>query len=177
MKNFKLIVILSIFFLNIGFAHAAKREYLENKIKEMGFTLPHVSPSTANYVESRRSGKLIFISGQLPIDHGNMSIIGKVGEKVTLAQAEEAAKLCALQILAQLKSNIGYLDRVSHCIKLTAYVNSTSAFAEHMQVVNAASNIIISVFGEKGKAVSTVVGVNSLPLNSPVLIEAIFEIK
>ena len=120
-------------------------------------------------------GNLIFVSGQLPLKSGKL-IKGKVGKELNLEQAQEAAKLCAINILAQAKKISGNLDKIKGCIKITGYVNSIDTFTDQPKVINGASDLISSIFGDKGKHTRAAVSVNSLPLGAAVEIEGIFEI-
>ncbi|WHA05579.1 RidA family protein [Candidatus Bandiella numerosa] len=117
------------------------------------------------------------MSGQLPMEEGRVKFTGKLGENIAIEDGVEAAKLCALNIVAQLKSAVGSLDKVKRCVKLTGFVNSASDFTSHPQVINGASDIIVKIFGDKGKHARAAVGVSSLPLGASVEVEAIFEIE
>ena len=130
-----------------------------------------------SYVASKISGNLIYISGQVPFKSDGKLITGKVGRELNLEEAQNAAKLCALNLLAQLKKACGgNLDKVKGCIKITGYVNSIDNFTEQPKVINGASDLISKVFGEIGKHTRAAVSVNSLPLGVPVEVDAIFEI-
>jgi len=155
----------------------ASDHQIEKNLSEMRLSLPEVSAPVANYVPYVKIGKLVFISGQLPIAEGKVKFTGKLGADVTIEDGVEAAKLCALNIVAQLKSAIGSLDKVKRCVKLTGFVNSTADFTAHPQVINGASDIIVNLFGEKGKHARAAVGVSSLPLGAAVEVEAIFEVE
>jgi enamine deaminase RidA (YjgF/YER057c/UK114 family) len=128
-------------------------------------------------VASKISGNLIYISGQVPFKSDGKLITGKVGKELNLEEAQNAAKLCALNLLAQLKKACGgNLDKVKGCIKITGYVNSIDNFTEQPKVINGASDLISKVFEEIGKHTRAAVSVNSLPLGVPVEVDAIFEI-
>lgn len=147
------------------------------KLKELGFTLPEVKPPVANYVPTVRSGNLLYVSGQLPLKDGQM-IKGHLGKDVAIEQGQEAAKICALNILAQVHAALGGdLDRVTACVKLTGFVACTPEFTDHPKVINGASDFIVSVFGDAGKHARAAVGVAALPLGAAVEVEAIFEVK
>jgi enamine deaminase RidA (YjgF/YER057c/UK114 family) len=149
----------------------------EEKLKELGIALP-VSPSPlGSYVPAVRTGDLVFLSGILPLIHGKLVRTGKVGEHVTVTQAMDEARKAAVNALAILKSHVGTLDKVTRCIKLTGYIASASDFAEQPKVLNAASDLLFEVFGDAGRHARVAVGVNVLPLNSPVEIDFIFEIS
>ncbi|MGA0140724.1 MAG: RidA family protein, partial [Pelagibacteraceae bacterium] len=130
------------------------------------------------YVAFRIVNKLVYISGQVSFDQNGNLIKGKVGSELSLEQGQEAAKACAINIISQLKSACdGDLEKVKSCIKINGYVNSTDNFLDQPKVINAASELIVNVFGEKGKHARAAVSVNSLPLGAAVEIESIFEIN
>ena len=139
--------------------------------------LPEVSVPVANYVPYVVVGKIVYISGQLPFEDGKIKFTGKLGDKISLEQGQSAAKLCALNILAQLKAAAGSLENVKRCVKLTGFVNSTPDFITQPQVINGASDFIVEVFADKGKHARSAVSVASLPFDAAVEIEAIFEIE
>lgn len=165
--------------LNSSLCYAAgpSTGLIEKKLSEMNLNLPKVSVPVANYVPYVKVNKLIFISGQLPMEEGKVKFTGRLGDNVAIEEATEAAKLCALNIVAQLKSAIGSLDKVKRCVKLTGFVNSTSDFTLHPEVMNGASDVIVAIFGDKGKHARAAVGVSSLPLGASVEVEGIFEIE
>jgi enamine deaminase RidA (YjgF/YER057c/UK114 family) len=142
----------------------------------MELDLPQVSLPIANYLPYLISNNMVFISGQLPLENGKVKFVGKLGQTVSIEQGQEAARLCALNILAQLKAAIGSLDKVKRCIKLSGFVNATDDFTAHPQIINGASDLMVEAFGEPGKHARAAVGVSSLPLGAAVEIEAIFEI-
>ena len=119
---------------------------------------------------------MVFISGQLPLDTGGALIKGKIGKELNLEQAQLAAKFCAINLIAQVKKICGSLDKVKGCIKITGYVNSIDTFTDQPKVINGASDLISSIFGEKGKHTRAAVSVNSLPLGAAVEVDGIFEI-
>lgn len=149
----------------------------EQNLRKIGLELPQVSIPVANYAPFVNTNNIVFISGQLPMQKGKLAYAGKVGETVSIEDAKIAASVCALNILAQLKAAVGSLDKVKRCIKLTGFVNSTPDFAAHPQVINGASDLLVSVFGDKGKHARAAVGVSSLPFNAAVEVEAIFEVE
>ncbi len=172
-KNISLATLCGLLLSNPCFAS----DEVENKILSMQLSLPKVSAPVANYVSSVRVGNLIFISGQLPMEDGKLKYKGKLGAHASEADGIEAAKLCALNILAHLKAEIGSLDKIKRCVKLTGFVNSTPEFIDHPKIINGASDLIVSILGDKGKHTRAAVGVASLPLGASVEIEAIFEIE
>ena len=150
---------------------------IEDSLKKLNIQLPKAPDPVGSYVTSKISGNLIFISGQVPFDSSGNLVKGKVGKELNLEQAQNSAKLCALNLLAQLKKVCnGNLDKVKGCVKITGYVNSTDDFTDQPKVINGASDLISEVFGEIGKHTRAAVSVNSLPLGVPVEIDAIFEI-
>ena len=149
----------------------------EDNLKKMNIQLPKPPSPVGSYVASKISGNLIYISGQVPFKSDGKLITGKIGRELNLEEAQNAAKLCALNLLAQLKKACGgNLDKVKGCIKITGYVNSIDNFTEQPRVINGASDLISKVFGEIGKHTRAAVSVNSLPLGVPVEVDAIFEI-
>ncbi len=149
---------------------------IEEKLKSLNITLPKAPDPVGAYVASKISGNLIFISGQVSLDADGKLITGKVGRDLSLDQAQNAAKICGLNILSNLKKICnGNLDKVKGCMKLTGYVNSTEDFTQQPQVINGASDLISAVFENTGKHTRAAVSVNSLPLGAAVEIDAIFE--
>ncbi len=151
---------------------------IEGRLKELKIELPQASAPVANYVPFVRTGDLLFIAGQICQWQGERRFIGKLGQEIKLEQGQEAARLCALNILAQVKSALdGDLDRVLRCVRLGGFVNSVPDFVQQPQVVNGASDLIVQVFGDAGRHARTAVGVNVLPGNVAVEVDAIFEVR
>ena len=151
---------------------------IEENLKFHGIELEDASSPAGNYVPYIITNKLVFISGQLPFKQGKIPITGIVGETVSSDDAVEMAKLCALALISQLKSAChGDLDKVSRVVKLGGFVASSSSFTAQPTIINGASDIMVKVFGDQGKHSRFAVGVSSLPLNAPVEIEGIFELK
>lgn len=150
---------------------------IEEKIKELGIELPLSSPPGAMYVPVKQLGKALFVSGQVPFVEGKLEISGKVGDTVDLEQAQKAARRCIINLLAALKDYLGDLDRVKNIVKLQAFVNSKVGFDQQHIVVNAASELLYEVFGERGRHARTAVGTNQLPMDAPIEIEAIVEVE
>ena len=148
----------------------------EENLSKLKVNLPKAPDPVGSYVASKVVGKLVFISGQLPLNHEGKLIKGKIGKDLNLEQGQESAKLCALNLLAQLKKITGSLDKVKSCVKLTGYVNSIDTFVDQPKVINGASDLISQIFGDKGKHTRAAVSVNSLPLGASVEIEGIFEL-
>ena len=149
----------------------------EEKIKQMGFTIPEVVKPLAAYIPAMQVGNLVMTSGQVPISAGTVKYIGKVGKDLSEEEGRAAAKLCALNCLSAVKSVIGSLDRIKRVVKLTVFVSSTEGFTAQPKVANGASEFIGEIFGDAGKFVRSAVGVSELPLNSAVEIEMIVEIQ
>ena len=143
----------------------------------MKIELPKAPDPVGAYVAFKKVGKLIFISGQLPIKSDGKTIKGKIGKELTLEDGQDAAKFCAINILAQAKKAIGGdLDKIKGCVKITGFVNSTDDFIDQPKVINPASELLSTVFGDNGKHARAAVSTNSLPLGVAVEIDAIFEI-
>ena len=149
---------------------------IEENLKKLNINLPKAPDPVGAYVASKIVGNLVFISGQLPLNSTGQLIKGKIGKELNLEQGQEAAKFCALNIIAQLKKKCGSLDKVKGCVKITGYVNSIDSFIDQPKVINGASDLISKIFGDKGKHTRAAVSVNSLPLGVAVEIEGIFEI-
>ena len=148
----------------------------EENLKKLNINLPKAPDPVGAYVASKIVGNLVFISGQVSFNSNAELIKGKVGKDLNLEQAQEAAKFCALNLLAQLKKICGNLDKVKGCVKITGYVNSVDSFVDQPKVLNGASDLVSQVFGDKGKHTRAAVSVNSLPLGAAVEVEGIFEI-
>ena len=148
----------------------------EENLKKLNINLPKAPDPVGAYVASKIVGNLVFISGQLPLNSEGKLIKGKVGKELNLEQGQEAAKLCALNLLAQLKKISGNLDKVKGCVKITGYVNSIDSFVDQPKIINGASDLISKIFGDKGKHTRAAVSANSLPLGAAVEVEGIFEV-
>ena len=150
----------------------------EEKIKELKINLPDAKAPVGNYVATKVSGKMLFISGQISIDETGQLIKGKVGKDLDTDAGYNAAKRCALSIIAQVKKACNNdLSKVKSCVKLTGFVNSTDEFIDQPKVLNGASDLIASVFGDAGMHTRAAVSTNSLPLGVSVEVDAIFELK
>jgi enamine deaminase RidA (YjgF/YER057c/UK114 family) len=150
---------------------------IEKKLKELNIQIPTAPSPVGNYLAFRISGNKIYISGQLPIDKNGIMIKGKIGNELTEEDGKKAALLCMLNSIGHLKNAIKDLDKVKSCIKINGYINSENNFENHPSLLNSASDLLVKIFGEKGKHARAVVGVSSLPLNAAVEIETIFEIE
>ena len=151
---------------------------IEEKLKKLNIEIPNAAVPVGSYVAFKEINKILYISGQLPIDKNGKMIKGKVGKDLTLEDGQKASKLCVANILAQAKKAVGGdLNKIKNCIKITGYVNSTDNFVDQPKVLNPASEALAEVFGESGKHTRVVVSANSLPLGIAVEIDAIFELK
>ncbi len=150
----------------------------EEKIKELKINLPEAKAPVGNYVATKVSGKMLFVSGQISIDESGQLIKGKIGKDLDTEAGYNAAKRCALSIIAQVKKACDNdLSKVKSCVKLTGFVNSTDEFIDQPKVLNGASDLIASVFGDAGMHTRAAVSTNSLPLGVSVEVDAIFELK
>ncbi len=151
---------------------------VDARLEKLGIVLPANIPPAANYVPWVRSGNLLFIAGQVPTRDGKDLHTGKLGGGVTIEQGQEAARLCAINILSQVRNALdGNLERVVRCVRLTCYVNSTADFGQQPQVANGASDLMVEVFGDAGRHARAAVGNAALPRDVPVEVDAIFEIQ
>ena len=150
----------------------------EDKIKELGIKLPEAKSPVGNYVATKISGKMLFISGQVSIDENGQLIKGKVGKDLNTEAGYIAAKRCGLSIIAQVKKACeNDLSKVRSCVKLTGFVNSTDEFTDQPKIINGASDLIATVFGDSGMHTRAAVSTNSLPLGVSVEVDAIFELN
>ena len=149
---------------------------IDEKIKSLGINLP-IPPSPAgSYIPVVRSGNLLYVSGQIPMEDGKVTFTGKVSD-VNIETAQKSARICAINILAQLKKELGDLEKISKIVRISGFVNSVPEFTQQPKVINAASDLFYEIFGESGKHSRIAVGVSSLPLNSMTEIDAIVEMK
>ena len=150
----------------------------EEKLKNLNIKLPEAKAPVGNYVATKISGKMLFVSGQISIDETGQLIKGKIGKDLDTEAGYSAAERCALSIIAQVKKACGDdLSKVKSCIKLTGFVNSTDDFTEQPKVINGASDLIASIFGDIGMHTRAAVSTNSLPLGVSVEVDAIFELN
>jgi enamine deaminase RidA (YjgF/YER057c/UK114 family) len=147
----------------------------EDRLKQLNITLPTPPKPAGSYIPVVTSGNLAFVSGQIPMQDGKVLYTGKVPTEKSIEEAREAAKLCGINILAQLKANLGSLDRITKIVRVSGFVNCTPEFSEHPKIINSASDMFFEIFGEKGKHSRIAVGVASLPLNSTVEIDMTVE--
>jgi len=149
---------------------------IEEKLKSLNIVLPNPPKPAGAYIPVVKSGNTVYVSGQIPIEDGTVAFKGKVPSVQSLEQAQKAAKLCVINALAQLKSELGSLDKISKILRVSGFVNSEPDFTEQPKVINEASDLLFEIFGEKGKHSRIAVGVASLPLGATVEIDMIVEI-
>lgn len=149
---------------------------IEQRLEEAGYALPSVSKPLAAYVPTMRDGDIIYTSGQLPVVDGQLAATGKVGETVTVEDAQRYARICVLNGLAAIKAEIGDLDKISQITKLVGFVSSATDFDQQHIVINGASEFLGEIFGETGTHARSAVGVAMLPMNAPVEIEMIVKV-
>lgn len=148
-----------------------------DRLAELGITLPEVAAPLAAYVPAARTGNLVYTSGQLPFIDGALPATGKVGGSISAERGAELAGTCALNALAAVQGVIGDLDKVVRVVKVVGFVNSTPDFTAHPAVVNGASNMLLALFGDAGVHARSAVGVAALPMDSPVEVELIVEVR
>jgi len=150
---------------------------IEKLLAEKKIELPKAAAPVANYVPVVQTGNLAFVAGQVTVWNGEFKFVGKLGKEFAVEQGQQAARICGLNVLAQLKGALGGdLDRVRRCVKLNVFVNSTADFTDQPKVANGVSDLMVEVFGEAGKHARAAVGVNVLPLNVAVEVDAVFEV-
>jgi enamine deaminase RidA (YjgF/YER057c/UK114 family) len=150
---------------------------VDSRLADLGLTLPTPAAAVANYVPFVISGSLIFVSGQLPLESGAVAVTGRLGDGVSIEDGARAARLCAINLLAQARAAAGGdLDRIARLVRLAGFVASTPDFTDQPKVINGASDLMVAVLGEAGRHARAAVGVASLPLNAAVEIEAVFEL-
>jgi enamine deaminase RidA (YjgF/YER057c/UK114 family) len=153
---------------------------VESTLKSMGIALPSPAAPVANYVPYVRTGNLVIISGQLCLGlDGKLadSHKGKLGAEVSMEVGQEAARLCAINVLAQLRAAIGDLDRVTRCVRLGGFINAVPTFAQLAPVMNGASDLMVAALGDKGRHARSTIGVAELPLDASVEVEGMFEVQ
>lgn len=151
---------------------------VEKKLAELGVTLPAPAAPIANYVGAVRSGNLIFVSGQLCFGpDGKIVAAGKLGAGISMQQGLAAARICAINLIAQVKGIVGDLDRVVRVVRLGGFVNAGPDFSEGPKIMNGASDFMVDVFGDRGRHARTTVGVAALPLDAVIEVEGVFEVN
>lgn len=149
---------------------------VEDTLSQLGITLPSPPAPAGSYVPVVVSGNLAFVAGQIPMEAGQVKFRGKVGKDLSLEAGQQAARLCTINALAQLKAALGSLDRIKRFVKVTGFVSCDPTFTDQPKVINGASDFLVQVFGEKGRHARAAVGVSSLPLDSAVEVEFVVEI-
>ena len=150
---------------------------IEAKLAELGITVPQVAAPLANYIGYNIVGNLVVVSGQIPLVDGKIAVTGKVGAGVTIEQGQHAARICFVNLLAQLKAATGGdLDRVKRVVRLGGFIAAGPDFTQHAMVMNGASDMAVAVFGEKGRHARTTIGVPALPGDAAVEVEGMFEL-
>lgn len=150
---------------------------IEDKIRELGYELPEAPKPLAAYIPSLIVNDLVFTAGQIPIIKGALKYKGKLGKEISEEEGGKAAEVCVLNCLSVIKSIVGDLDEIEQIVKLTVFVNSADGFSAQPKVANGASELMVKLFGEKGKHVRSAVGVNELPIDAAVEIEMIAKLK
>jgi enamine deaminase RidA (YjgF/YER057c/UK114 family) len=151
---------------------------IDKRLAELGINLPEAAKPLANYVPWVRTGNLVFISGQGPIEGGKVLYPGTLGKDISLEDGAKSARLCAINVLAQIKDAVGGdLDKVKRVVKLVGFVNATADFKDHPKVINGASDLMVEVFGDKGRHARSAVASPSLPMGISTEVEAIIEVE
>jgi enamine deaminase RidA (YjgF/YER057c/UK114 family) len=149
---------------------------VETKLAELGITLPTPAAPIANYVPFTRSGNLLIVSGQICYGDGQLVAKGQLGAGVSVEDGQKAARACAVNLLAQVKAAIGELDQIKRVLRLGGFINSAPGFTDGPKVMNGASDLMVEVFGDKGRHARTTVGVSALPADAAVEVEGLFEV-
>ena len=147
---------------------------IEEKLKTIGVTLPNPPTPAGSYIPAIKTGNLLFISGQIPMEDGKVIFTGKVTNE-NIETAKKSAKMCAINLLAQMKRELGSLDKVTKIVRISGFINSDPEFYQHPKIINEASDLFFEIFGDKGKHSRIAVGVACLPLNAMTEIDAIVE--
>jgi enamine deaminase RidA (YjgF/YER057c/UK114 family) len=174
-----MILLIECIFNNNFLTFAYTLDTIEQKLISMDIELPNPAPAAGSYVQTVKTGNLVFVAGQIPIDTNTtppqLMFKGKVGKDISIEGGQKAARLCTLNALAQLKFSIGNLDRVKKFLKVSGFVNCDSSFTEHSKVINGASDFLVDLFGDIGKHTRVSLGMGSLPLDSAVEMDFIVE--
>jgi enamine deaminase RidA (YjgF/YER057c/UK114 family) len=150
---------------------------VEKRLSELGIALTKPAAPVANYVPFVRTGNLLMVSGQICLESGKLVATGQLGGGVSIEDGQKAARACAVNLLAQVKVALGDLDKVSRVVRLGGFVNSAPGFLEGPRVMNGASDLMVEVFGDKGRHSRTTVGVSALPQNAAIEVEGLFEVS
>ena len=178
MKHKLIIVLFSLLFLGCNTQNTSDSSFdPELRLKELGIVLPETSSPVANYVNTVASGNLLYVSGKGPLKSDGTYIEGKVGKDLTPEEAYQAARLTGINLIATIKSAIGDLRKVKRIIRVTGMVNAVPEFSEHPKVINGCSDLLVQVFGERGRHTRAAVGMGSLPSNIAVEIDLILELE
>jgi enamine deaminase RidA (YjgF/YER057c/UK114 family) len=153
------------------------KDGLESRLSELGIVLPAPPTPLGAYVESSDVGNLLFLTGMLPVVNGKLAISGRLGDNLSVKEGQEAARIGALNALAAAKHHLGTLDRLKKLVKLTVLIATTEQFVDHPPVADGASNLFVQIFGPEAGHTRSVIGVQSLPIGAPVIVETIFEIE
>ena len=167
----------SFLFLTLITSYFMQAQTPEERLKEKGITLTTPSAPVANYVNAVRVGNLLYLSGKGPTKSDGTNITGKVGKDLTIEQGYEAAKFCAINHIAVLKAELGDLSKVKRIVKVLGMVNCTDDFKDQPKVINGYSDLMVAIFGDKGKHARSAVGMNSLPMDIAVEVEVIVEVE
>jgi enamine deaminase RidA (YjgF/YER057c/UK114 family) len=149
---------------------------IDDRLKQLGIELPEARKPVANFVACVQTGNTVFVSGQVTAWNGQYLHIGKVGRDISLEEGQKAARVCALNVLAQARAFLGDLDRVKRVVMVQGFVNAVPEFTEHPKVINGASDVLVDVFGEAGKHARFALGAGSLPFNVAVEVAAVLEV-
>ena len=149
---------------------------IEERLKELGIVLPSPPKPAGSYIPVVVTGNLVFVSGQIPMESGQMKYQGKVPDIQSIQNAQNASKLCIINALSQLNAHFGTLENIEKIVRISGFVNSEESFIDHPKVLNTASELLVDIFGESGKHSRIAIGVSSLPLNATVEIDMIVEI-
>ena len=173
---YSIVLFAALFPITSGLAYG-QDGMIENKLKAMAITLPEAGKPIGSYVTSVRTGHLLYTSGHVPYNDGKIKLTGKLGRDLSVEEGNKVARNVALNCLATIKASIGDLDKVKRIVKVLGLVNSTEDFKDQPKVMNGASDLLVEIFGEKGKHARSAVGVASLPNGVPVEIEMILEVE
>jgi enamine deaminase RidA (YjgF/YER057c/UK114 family) len=158
-------------------APSGNRASVELRVAALGLILPPPPIPLGAYVEALETGNLLFLSGILPIVDGKLAMAGRLGENLSVEQGQKAARVASLKVLAAVKQHLGSLDRLKKLVKLSVLIATTEQFTAHAAVADGASNLFVQLFGPESGHVRLVYGVQSLPINAPLIVDAIFEIE
>lgn len=176
LKSFIVLFIAALFF-SVSYSRAQSTSSPETRLKELGIELRTPPPPRANFLGAVRVGNMVYLSGHGPLKPDGEYMVGKVGDKYNLEEAQQAARLTGISLLEALKAEVGNLNNVKRIVKVLGMVNAVPTFEQQSQVINGFSDLMVEVFGESGKHARSAIGLGSLPMNIPVEIEMIVEMK